>query len=188
MAGLINDGTVRAETPAKSESSSRYTIFIPGISRGGVIYNDTYLACSVNAPSFPVTVAINPSAANPTAWKKAIAEWNTYFPGTFREVAYGQPSVVKVEPSTRTWVSMPCNGKASVVYAAGDVNLDYWAAHELGHALGFRDWITSTTSTTGYINPGRCPGGYDGIMSYCTPRTRWWSVNDTSMMRAVFNR
>jgi hypothetical protein len=42
--------------------------------------------------------------------------------------------------------------------------------HELGHCLGFVDFVRSTTNTTGFINPQRCDDPskpYEGLMSYC---------------------
>ena len=84
----------------------------------------------------------------------------------------------------RTWVDMPCHGHRATIYVGQDVSIAYWAAHELGHAgFALRDYIPIGYPKDGYINPGRCPGEYDGIMSYCGAHT--FSGADDRMIRAI---
>ena len=134
-------------------------------------------------PQLPLSIRNEvPGAAGAAVWS-AIEEWNSFRPGTFAPTS--GPATVVVKTGARTWVDMPCGKTTSTFYVAGDVNTAYWAAHELGHTLGFADHIPMTSSAAGYINPGRCgPGSgssYAGIMSYCTPRSGWWSAMDGHM-------
>ncbi|OAI41142.1 hypothetical protein AYO38_04470 [bacterium SCGC AG-212-C10] len=168
--------------------SARHTVIIPGAARDAVLRDETpYMACAVANAHFPVRVAIA-TTVDPRPWRAAFAEWNSHYPGTFLEVSADEPSDATIQPSARTWVQMPCGSTKPTVYAGTDTNLDYWAAHELGHVLGLRDWIQSSVSTKGYMNPGSCPSSYRGIMSYCSPRTEWWGDGDDAMMRGAFNR
>lgn len=142
-------------------------------------------ACAY-APTLPLTVRIEPGV-DATMVRAAMAEWNRFYGGVFVETAGA--ATVTVRPSVQTWVDMPCDKNTSVVYAGTDVDLSYWMTHELGHTLGFADHIPAEQDPTGYINPGRCPpDGYEGIMSYCIPRSTWFGLDDYRMMRATFPR
>ena len=154
----------------------------------GITSKADHMACSRPALSWPRTVIIRPDAPNQQAWRNALAEWNAQGSRVrFVEVAQNSEADVYIVSSYqwsdgRTWVRMPCGRTDSVVYAGTDVDLGYWAAHEMGHTLGLADHITHAQNPAGWINPKYCPAGYDGIMSYCTPRYRWWGANDRTML------
>jgi len=146
-------------------------------------------ACSHPVLSVPRTVTIRSDVPNPQAWRNAIATWNAQGSGMrFVEVdSAASMADVYIISSARysngsTWVRMPCGRTDSVVYAGTDVDLDYWAAHELGHTVGLADHITHGTDPSRYINPKYCPEGYSGVMSYCTPRWQWWGPDDRYML------
>lgn len=151
-----------------------------------------HMACSRPALSWPRTVAIAPDAPNTNAWRSALAEWNRQGAVVrFQEVSYGTEADVYVLSSYQwsngqTWVNMPCGRTDSVVYAGTDVDLNYWATHEVGHTLGLADHITHSDNPSRYINPKYCPEGYSGVMSYCTPRWAWWGTLDRYMLRWWF--
>lgn len=145
-----------------------------------------HMACSRPAFTWPLTVSIDADAPNPTAWRNAMAEWNAM--GTkaqFAEVATG--GEVRIVSSYQwrdgqTAVFMPCGTTKSIVYSGTDVDLDYWATHEMGHTLGFADHISNVANAGAYLNPRRCPDAYSGVMSYCTHRSGWWSALDRAML------
>lgn len=154
-----------------------------GIIYGGCKAKDAfaaspYQACDY-AVSFPVRIHIG-AGVDPAPWRAAIAEWDRHYPGSFEESPEGVPVVL----SESTWVEMPC-GREAVIHSGHDVRLDYWAAHELAHVLGIRDFIQAGVNPAGYINPGTCPGSYSGIASYCTPREAWFGPGDDAMMRSL---
>lgn len=80
-----------------------------------------------------------------------------------------------------TWVANPCGRIRSEIFVGNDVNQDYWAAHEIMHTLGMADHISSRVDPSRYHNPGTCPSDYEGVMSYCTPRSLWWGPDDDYM-------
>jgi len=140
-----------------------------------------HMACSRPVLPMPRTVVIRPGAANPQAWRNAMAEVNYQSNGHVRFVEVGQDyeADVYILPSATTWVAMPCGRIESEVYAGTDVDLNYWASHELMHTLGLADHITHSQDPSRYINPKFCPDSpYQGVMSYCTPRSQWWGAND----------
>lgn len=64
------------------------------------------------------------------------------------------------------------------------------ATHELGHTLGFVDFVLKTTNIAGHINPARCDKSdkpYSGVMSYCdiNRRERWFGKDDHMLLKAV---
>lgn len=64
------------------------------------------------------------------------------------------------------------------------------AMHELGHALGFVDFVRATTNIAGYVNPARCDmpnKPYSGVMAYCDTyrRNRWFGDDDRMLLRLV---
>lgn len=60
------------------------------------------------------------------------------------------------------------------------------AVHELGHTLGFVDFVRATTNIASYVNPARCDIAgkpYSGVMAYCdTYRNDRWFQNDDKML------
>ena len=138
-----------------------------------------HMACSRPELPMPRTVVIRPGAANPQAWRVAMIEINIQSGGRIQFVEVGQnyEADVYILPSSTTWVAMPCGRIESEIYAGADVNLNYWASHELMHTLGLADHIAPGMSPSYYINPGYC-GEYVGVMSYCTPKSQWWGVDD----------
>jgi hypothetical protein len=144
-----------------------------------------FLACGAGI-TLPRTVTVMPGADG-SAVRASMAEWNRFYGNVFVEVPTGGD--VQVIADRTTWVEMPCEGGHSVVHMGIDVSMAYWLTHELGHTLGLADHIRSSDDASRYINPGFCPGdGYEGVMSYCTPRARWFGPDDVEMMRTVFPR
>jgi len=146
-----------------------------------------HMACSRPVLPMPRTVVIRPGVA-PGPWRAAIAEWNTFGASTvgsarlrFIEVGQSYEADVYIVPTSgRTWVQLPCGRIESVINVGPGEDMGYWAAHELGHTLGFPDFVPGGAATMGYLNPGRCPGGYNGILSYCAPRTDWFGPDDAT--------
>lgn len=143
-----------------------------------------YQACEQTPSTTGLHIVYIYPSTDAAPWKAAIAEWDAHYPGTFAEGSFDDATVLIAWTPGRTWVDMPCHGHRGIVYVGRDADLSYWAAHELGHAgFALRDWIRVGQPKDGYINPGTCPAGYDGIMSYCTPRERWWGADDDRVMR-----
>ncbi len=146
-----------------------------------------WLAC-VTTVTLPRTVSIG-AGVDVALARSAMDEWNTAFGAVFVEVA---PSVierpdVEIVMDSSTWVELPCRTNHSTVHLGGQTNLAYWLTHELGHTLGLADHIRLVDDGSRYINPGHCPqDGYDGVMSYCTPRERWFGADDLEMIRTLF--
>lgn len=62
------------------------------------------------------------------------------------------------------------------------------ATHELGHTLGFVDFVLKTTNIESYINPARCDISdkpYSGVMSYCdiNRREKWFGKDDRMLLK-----
>jgi len=174
LAGIIFWGVLLFGI-ASGAFAATFRLFLPAVAHGG---GAQYQACAYQ-PHFPVRLRITPGV-DPAAWRAAIAEWNSHAPGAFVE---GEPADATIEPTTgRTWVRMGmCLGGDTIVYSGSD--LRDWAAHELGHVLALRDWVPAGYDTTGYINPGRCPGEYAGLMSYCG--NHQWNSDDDAMIRSL---
>lgn len=79
---------------------------------------------------------------------------------------------------TRTWVETRCNGgfvqrgnNLAIMHLASNFqggNLA-WMRHELGHFLGFSDYVPDGQDVRGYLSPGYCSQQTQpSIMSYCT--------------------
>ena len=156
-----------------------------------------WMACNASV-TLPRTVSIG-AAVDITLVRSAIAEWDAVFGEVFVEVvvevfievpgAQPVPADIELVQDSATWVEMPCRATHSVVHLGGQTNLSYWLTHELGHTLGLADHIRPIDDAARYVNPGHCPeDGYDGVMSYCTPRERWFGAEDRRMMRALFPR
>lgn len=156
-------------------------------------------ACAHPVLPMPRTVVIRPDIPGGVQpWRNAIAEWNAFDPARVRFVEMPQNYEADVyivgswhapNPAHRymTRVAMPCNSVESVVYVGtDDIDLDYWATHELGHTLAFADHIRAVNNVPGwFVNPKICDNGTDtyvGIMSYCTPRSQWWGWADRLML------
>ena len=125
-----------------------------------------HLMCG-QSPARTLTVYIEPGVDYPVVLA-ALDKWNEasgYVSG--RPVfalwnGSGNPDV-RVQHLHYTWVWYGCHGNSIVHWD----NNPRWITHELGHALGFADHVHSSTSLTGYINPGT-QNGYDGIMNYAS--------------------
>lgn len=79
---------------------------------------------------------------------------------------------------TRTWVQTRCNqgyvqrgNNLAIMHLASNFkggNLA-WMRHELGHFLGFSDYVPDGHDVRGYLSPGFCSQqALLSIMSYCT--------------------
>jgi len=144
-----------------------------------------YVACG-SGITLPRSVKIA-DGVDPALVRAAMAEWNAFWGVVFAETT--GPADVDVMASPATFVEMPCTSSHAVVHVGQDVDLSYWLTHEFGHTLGLADHIRAGDPPARYINPGHCPeDAYDGIMSYCTPRSRWFGAGDTQMMQTLYPR
>jgi hypothetical protein len=148
-------------------------------------------ACETRGLTLPRTVRVGPGVDRELV-VSAMGEWNTFYGAVFVEASPNKAADITVEAANATWVTIPCKGTAAVVHVGPDRypgELDYWMTHEFGHTLGFSDHIRSFDDPSRYFNPGYCPDdGYDGIMSYCTPRERWFGPDDLALMQRLFPR
>ena len=166
---------------------------------GSKIASADHKACAHPVLPMPRTYIIRPDVrGGQQLWRAAFNAWNNRHPGVqFVEVpqnyeadVYVVRSIHAPNPAHRylTRVDMPCNRIESVIYVSDtdDVDLAYWAEHEVGHTLALADHIKAVNNVPGwYQNPKICDNGtssYDGIMSYCTPRSRWWGWYDWMML------
>ena len=152
-----------------------------------------WVACNAGV-TLPRTVSIG-AGVDAALVRASINEWDDVFGDVFIEApieipgAQPVPADIELVRDSATWVEMPCRATHSVVHLGGQTNLSYWLTHELGHTLGLADHIRSIDDAAPYVNPGHCPeDGYDGVMSYCTPRERWFGAEDRQMMHALFPR
>ena len=155
-------------------------------SRSDVQPDHHWLACEAGA-TLPRTVSVG-AGVDPALVHSAMKEWNDAFGAVFVAAANsGRGADVEVVADSSTWVELPCSSTHSIVHVGGRTDLVYWLTHELGHSLGLADHIRVIDDASRYINPGRCPeDAYDGVMSYCTPRARWFGADDGEMMRTLF--
>ncbi len=58
-----------------------------------------------------------------------------------------------------------------------------YVAHELGHTLGFVDFVFARTSTQGLVNPQRCDLSDKPIRSIMAENSRWFGEDDPKMLK-----
>lgn len=148
--------------------------------------------CPGRVVILPRYVYLHPEA-NPDAWRAAMVEWNARLPGTFIEVRDSAAANAVTTPmyGVGTWVEWPCEASVATIYSDAGSDLPRWAAHELAHAgLGWADHLGDDlwAQRERWGNPGRCPEGYSGIVSYCTPRDAWWSADDRAAVERLTHR
>lgn len=144
------------------------------------------LMCSEIPVVLPQYVTIE-QGIDPAPWIAAMAEWNQRRTNTFVLSENGNVRIRREGP--QTWVNYCGSPRNPVIYVAGEVDYRYWAAHELAHTLGWADHLRVGDSRQGYANPGSCPeDNYWGIVSYCSPRSEWWSPGDIAALWAIPHR
>lgn len=144
-----------------------------------------------------ITVWVDPSISSLNTadiiepWNR-LAGWSLFVP------APGLGADINFIPSDKTWVEP--NPDYRTNYTSCTV---YWnstepvlnlftavevAQHEIGHCLGFVDWVGGDISLVGYVNPQRCdargPKFYFGIMGlgYCYGSEYAFSSHDRKLL------
>lgn len=113
----------------------------------------------------------------------AMARWNGAFVAEYGfpifEPHFGDwqdaDVLLTAHGSATTWVKTRCHpgyvqrgNNLAIVFLGNDVQAR-WLTHELGHVLGFSDYIFPQVDPRGFLKPGVCFGGDApiSIMSYC---------------------
>lgn len=152
--------------------------------------------CGITAPyGKTLTVSIDPdmSAAGVSRWDvlAAFDRWNALwiryhgfpiFAESFDPDWRNADVLLTAHGTAATWVATRCtpgfevrgNNESIVFMGTNDAYRNStWLVHELGHALGFPDFVSPAyLGMPGYIGPRSC-NGYIGIMSYCAPQSTW---------------
>ena len=98
-----------------------------------------------------------------------------------------------VDPSIRNRVTAYPDYKGPFEKCVMELNIDVLrilsaemprvVAHELGHTLGFVDFIFKTTDLTRLVNPQRCDIPDKPILSIMAENSRWFGEHDSIMLQ-----